>query len=109
MPTVPEVWFTSAMVQVAAPLAFVVPVQLCNALPDPNVKVTGWPTTSVPGGRLAGRQHTRQGGRLTVRHGRRPGIGDVVGARVTVKVLAPLVGRSWGIWFESPVKVPVME
>ena len=42
------VWLTDAMVQLAAPLAFVVPVQLCSELPEPMVKVTVWPDTSVP-------------------------------------------------------------
>ena len=36
------------MVQLTAPDAFVVPVQLCDELPDPMLRVTVWPDTSVP-------------------------------------------------------------
>jgi hypothetical protein len=49
MPTVPEVWLTPVIVQLAAPLAFVVPEQVWSALPEPKVNVTVWPPTSVPG------------------------------------------------------------
>jgi len=44
MPALPGLWFTEGMVQVAAPLARVVAVQLC----EPSVKVTVWPETPVP-------------------------------------------------------------
>ena len=49
MGTLPELWFTEAMVQLAAPLALVVAVQLCAELPEPSVNVTVLPATSVPG------------------------------------------------------------
>ena len=49
MPAVPVVWLTLAMVQLAAPLALVTAVQLCSELPEPRVKVTVLPETSVPG------------------------------------------------------------
>jgi hypothetical protein len=37
------------MVQLTAPLPFVMPEQLWSAPPDPKVKVTVWPVTLVPG------------------------------------------------------------
>ena len=47
MPAVPVVWLTSVMVQLAAPLESVVPVQLCVAPPDPKLNVTVLPATSL--------------------------------------------------------------
>ena len=101
MPTVPDVWLTPAIVQLAAPLPFVVPEQLCCALPEPNVKVSVWPARSVPGI-----------GSLVVSTPERvvvppfvtevvPVYATVVGASVTVNVLTPLVGSSWGCWLVS--------
>ena len=48
-PAVPAVWFTLAMVQLAAPLALVVAVQLWSELPEPRVKVTVCPRRRCPG------------------------------------------------------------
>ena len=46
--TVPEIWFTLAMLHEAAPEASVVAVQLWAEEPDPSVSVTDWPFSGVP-------------------------------------------------------------
>ena len=46
--TVPLLWLTLAMVQLACPLPLVVAVQLCEEPPEPMVNVTVCPLTGVP-------------------------------------------------------------
>ena len=105
MPAVPVLWFTLAMVQLAAPLALDTAVQLCCEPPVPSVKVTVRPETSVPeeGSFVVKVPDSVAGCPLVTVVG--PVYVSVVEAGVTVKVLDELFVSNCGIEDESPGNV----
>ena len=105
IPAVPVVWFTLAIVQLAAPLVLVTAVQLCCEPPEPSVKVTVRPETSVPeeGSFVVKVPDSVTGCPLVTVVGP-VYVSDVV-AGVTVKVLDELFVSNWGIEVLSPGKV----
>ena len=88
--TVPAVWLGCVIVQLTAPSAEAVPVQLCAVLPLPSVSVTGSPPGPLPAVVLTvpvsviGMPVTAYGGLVLV---------TVVGALVTTIVFDPVLGR----------------
>ena len=105
----PVLWFTLPMVQLAAPLALVTAVQLWCELPEPSVKVTVRPETSVPeeGSFVVRVPESVTGCPLVTVVG--PVYVSVVVAGVTVKVLDELFVTSCGIEVESPGNVAAIE
>ena len=95
--TVPAVWFGFEIVQLTAPVAEAMPVQLCAVLPLPSVRVTGRPLGPLPPvgvtwpDSVMGMPSTAMVGLVLT---------TVVGAFVTTKVFDPLLGSS-----EGPVAV----
>jgi hypothetical protein len=87
----------------AAPDAFVVAVQLCAVLPEPSVRVSGWPFRGVPLLVSVDDRVTEEPFVAVVA----PVYFTVVGAGVITKLLCPLLGSNCGDVLVLPANVPV--